>query len=297
MQKFTRALTREIEVAGERLAVTLDEQGLTIRPVGARRPPHTMSWTACVCACVGQGDAPSDEQVQHALKSLRAGAPKTASQPESAGENTPVTPPGAGTAVPAGTPADSGRAEHAPTRSQPSASVPTPPPGGDASLRDLLARIDQWLKTHRPRFLHALQQGATPAECDALSTAVGAPIPDELRNWLSWHNGQNAAVPGALVENWHLMSTQQIADAKKDLDAENHAGWQHAWIPFLDDDNGNYLCLDPTRPGVAVRECWRGRAEHDVAAPSLAAWVQDFLRGLEGGAYTEDPERGTFIRS
>ena len=36
MQKFTRALTREIEIAGERFVVTLDAAGLAIRPVGSR---------------------------------------------------------------------------------------------------------------------------------------------------------------------------------------------------------------------------------------------------------------------
>src|SRR5262245_47295043 len=50
MQKFTRSLTREIEVGGERVAVTLDETGMTLRPVGARRPPHTLSWAQVLCA-------------------------------------------------------------------------------------------------------------------------------------------------------------------------------------------------------------------------------------------------------
>ena len=35
MQKFTRAITREIEVGGERLALTFTEQGMSVRPVGS----------------------------------------------------------------------------------------------------------------------------------------------------------------------------------------------------------------------------------------------------------------------
>jgi hypothetical protein len=79
MQKFTRALTREIEVAGERLAVTLDAEGLTVRPVGSRRPPHTLSWAACVCAVAGQfasEDPPPEGEMAAALKAIKAGAPK-----------------------------------------------------------------------------------------------------------------------------------------------------------------------------------------------------------------------------
>ena len=41
MQKFTRSLTREIEIGGERVGITLDANGVTLKPVGSRRPPHT----------------------------------------------------------------------------------------------------------------------------------------------------------------------------------------------------------------------------------------------------------------
>jgi cell wall assembly regulator SMI1 len=174
-------------------------------------------------------------------------------------------------------------------------SVEPTAPGGE-SLTDLLHRLDQWLGKHRSRFHKALLPGATAAECDALRAALGMPLPGELRTWLTWHNGQSADVVGAFVEGWNLMSTDDIAEAKKELDADGHAGWQRGWVPFLDNDNGDYLCLDPGQPGAAVRECWRGNPEHAVVAPSLRAWVERFLHDLEEGRYHEDPERGTFMR-
>jgi len=85
MQKFTRPLTREIELAGERLALTFEETGVTVRPVGSRRQPWTMSWPALLCHLTGQGGtgettAGSPEQLAAALKALRTpppGAPKS----------------------------------------------------------------------------------------------------------------------------------------------------------------------------------------------------------------------------
>jgi cell wall assembly regulator SMI1 len=50
MQKFTRDLTREVEVNGERIALTLGEKGVSVRPVGSRKPPHEISWAAVVAA-------------------------------------------------------------------------------------------------------------------------------------------------------------------------------------------------------------------------------------------------------
>jgi cell wall assembly regulator SMI1 len=267
MQEFTRPLTREIQVAGERLAVTFSAEGLSIRPVGSRKPPLTLSWEVCVCACASHAAAaPTADEVRAAVDAIKAGGPRPSPAPTA-----------------------------------PAAAAATSPPPAVAeqsapALGGLLAKLDQWLHAHRQKYHKGLQAGATLAELDALQTALGAPLPADLRTWLSWHNGQSAEVFGALEESWHPMSTTEIADAKRDLDAEGHPGWRRTWIPFLDDDNGDYLCLDPDEPGVPVRECWRGKAEHAVAAPSLAAWVERFLHGVEQGEYTEDPERGGFHR-
>lgn len=268
MQQFTRALTREIDVDGERLAVTLSKEGLSVRPVGGRRPPFTMSWPAWLCACVtGTGQEPAAEQIKQALESVRSGAAKTTEKPASH------------------------KASEAPA--PPSSSSP-PAAASDADkITVLLARLDQWLNDKRERFQQALQPGATAAECDALAAAVGKPLPETLRALLMWHNGQNPDVPGAFEQNWVLMSTEEIADAKKELDEHPHEGWQKNWLPFLDDDNGDYRCLDLGAPGCPVLECWRGRADHPVVAPSLAAWLESFVAALERGAYAEDPERGT----
>lgn len=271
MQQFTRALTREIVVGGERLAVTLSNEGLSVRPVGGRRPPHTMSWEAWVCACVaGTGSAaPTAEHIQETLKAVRTGGPK---EDEKAAK---------------------------PAASAPAAVHETPAapatPSGD-SLSELLGRLDRWLSAHRGRFHQGLQPGASATDCDTLAAALGKPLPQELRTWLGWHNGQSSDVPGAFEQSWSLMSAAEIADAKKELDAHPHDGWHSAWAPFLEDDNGNYLCLDLASSGCPVRECWQGRADHPVAAPSLTAWLAKFVADLEGGAYVEDPERGALVR-
>jgi cell wall assembly regulator SMI1 len=271
MQQFTRELTREIVVGGERLVLTLSKEGLSVRPVGGRRPPYTMSWQACLCACVANAAAePPQEQLLQTLKAIHAGAPKTA---EKADE-----------------PAKTSHAE-APKPAESPTSVAS---AGDTTMM-LLARIDQWLNVHRERFQQALRPGATAAECDALSAVVGKPLPEELRTLLAWHNGQNPNVPGTFEGNWHLMSTEEIASAKKELDAQPHEGWHREWLPFMDDDNGNYLCLDLGSPGLPLLECWRGRADHPKTSPSLTVWLETFVNALESGAYVEDPERGSLV--
>lgn len=159
----------------------------------------------------------------------------------------------------------------------------------------LLSRLDQWLNTNRERFQQALRPGATAAECDALAETLGRSLPEELRALLMWHNGQNPDVPGSFEQSWILMSTEEIAEAKKELESQPHEGWHSSFVPFLDDDSGNYRCLDLGSDGFPVLECWRGQSGHPVIASSLSAWLEAFITALERGAYTEDPERGTLL--
>ena len=65
------------------------------------------------------------------------------------------------------------------------------------------------------------------------------------------------------------------------IHAEGHPGWQRSWVPFLDDDESDYLCLDAGQPGCPVRECWSGQPDHPTVAPSLQAWAEQFVTGLE----------------
>jgi cell wall assembly regulator SMI1 len=272
MQKFTRALTREIEIGGERLAVTLDAGGVTIRPVGSRRPPHTLGWPAVVCASVGRpaaGPTPGPDEVAAALAALHKGAAKAPEAPPPKEPEASAKPP-----------------EASPKPAEPAAGLPA-----------LLARLDGWLARHRPRYYEGLEPGATPAEIEGLAQALGRPVPDELRQWLGWHNGQSEEVIGAFYEAFNLMSAAQVAAAWQERGTTAEPGWDKGWIPLLDDYQGDLIVLDPSQPGCAVREVWRGLSDHPVVASTLVAWVEAFLADVEAGRYHEDPERGEFHKA
>ncbi len=170
-------------------------------------------------------------------------------------------------------------------------------PASSGRCAEVLSRLERWISRHRRRYHEGLLLGASAAELDALQADLRLPLPAELRALLAWHNGQSDDFVGNLEQNWNLMSAERIRDAKKELDADaRRTGWQAAWVPFLDDDSGDYLCLDTTQPGTPVREFWQGRTEHAVVAPSLTAWLEDFVATVERGGYVQDSERGSFSR-
>jgi cell wall assembly regulator SMI1 len=164
-------------------------------------------------------------------------------------------------------------------------------------MEELLDQLAKWLAKHRKRFLKALQPGAGAATLTKLKKALGCPLPDELAALLAWHDGQSPEAAGKFEENWILLSAERIAAAKADLDANAaETGWKSKWVPFLDDDQGDYLCLDTAKKGVPVRGFYLGNTEHEEVAPSLTAWCEDFVKAVEAGQYHEDPEHGTFMR-
>lgn len=269
MQKFTRALTREIEVGGERLAVTLTAEGISIRPVGSRKPPHKLSWDAILCVMNGhlppQGIA-TREEVTEALIALRGGKASSPGKARREAKEEPLT--------------------DAPAERLLDSAAP--------DLKTMLDALEGWLRQHRPRYLMGLFPPASDEELEALSQVLARPLPDELRLWLQWHNGEREEFIGAFYEAFHLMSAAQIAAAWQDRCSNQQLPWDPVWIPLLEDYQDNLLVLNPQQPGCAVLELWRGREEPVYAAGSLALWVEDLVREVERGGFVEDPERGEF---
>jgi cell wall assembly regulator SMI1 len=92
------------------------------------------------------------------------------------------------------------------------------------------------------------------------------------------------------------MGSGQIEAAWKEQTADAGAGWRPEWVPFLDDDRGNYAFLDTGQTPAPVREFWQRGPDRPTVAPSLAAWLEQFVTAVERGEYTQDPERGLFMR-
>jgi len=100
VQKFTRPITREVEIGGDRLAFTFSEQGIAVRPVGSRKPPKEIAWAALLTHMTGPGasGSPGPEQISAALEQLHGPGYKPDPKPEPV--STPAPSPVSPTAPP-----------------------------------------------------------------------------------------------------------------------------------------------------------------------------------------------------
>src|SRR5262249_52769273 len=162
----------------ERLAVTFGVEGVSVRPVGSRRPPATLSWGGLLVAA-GQGE-PAAEQLAAALTAIKGPPPRRSAS---------ASPRAAPASPPAEAPAQ------APAPAQP-------------DLPALLGRLDAWLRQHRPRYYEGLRPGASADDLAALEQALGAPLAPELRTWLGWHDGQGEGMIGTFRDNFLLLGSR-----------------------------------------------------------------------------------------
>jgi cell wall assembly regulator SMI1 len=166
----------------------------------------------------------------------------------------------------------------------------------DDGVSVLLGRLERWLAKHRRKYRANLPPGASPVELAELEKQLGKPLPADLRSLLAWHNGQGDEFIGAFEEDWLLMDSHAIAANRNDLLQDPDLGWSPDWIPFLDNDAGDFLFLDTSQAGAPVRNFCLGQADHPLLAAALVEWLRDFVENVEQEKYVEDPERGRFMR-
>jgi len=181
-------------------------------------------------------------------------------------------------------------------------------------MHEIWARIERWLRANAPEIHASLRPGVPDAEIEALEERIGVRLPDDVRESLRIHDGQEHGTAG-LYEGSELLSTRHIADEwqvwKELLDDGTFDDWERnpdpgvradwwnpRWIPLTHDAGGNHDCLD-LDPAPGGREgqiisLWHDEATRSVLAGSYREWLSRFADRLEAGSYAVD-EHGWLV--
>jgi cell wall assembly regulator SMI1 len=167
---------------------------------------------------------------------------------------------------------------------------------GDGSIpmvEQLIARMDRWLSANRPDYYALLQPGVSDAELDMFESKFAVKLPEAFRQLYRWRNGQDAASCHAIQDNRSFCALEDVAETKAmfdgmiGMDFENPRYWRRAWIPFLHNGGGSYLCLD-----LAAEEggesgqliaFWKQDQDRPVEFASMEAWLQALVASMEDG--------------
>jgi cell wall assembly regulator SMI1 len=165
---------------------------------------------------------------------------------------------------------------------------------------NLIARLDRWLASHRPRYYASLLPGAERTAVEAFESQVGLSLPPTYRALLEWRNGQRPNCFEALQFNWGFLSLESVAGAKHTLDDmlgsdfEDPKWWRAGWVPFLDNGGGDLLCMDMTAEDGGVpgqlSQFWHDEEDRSIEYPSIDRWLQVFVESLEAGIWREEDD-------
>lgn len=164
--------------------------------------------------------------------------------------------------------------------------MPRKTTGTKDPLGAALAHLDAAVKAGDAAVAKTLRKGATAAALAKLEHTVGA-LPDELRAWFAWHDGQSGHASIGPRDNDRLVSSAEAADAWKFLEEEGNGPWKAAWLPVMTNGAGDYVVYD----------CGNGRLVryyHDdearpAAAKSLAAWASATAASWERSIASTQP--------
>lgn len=167
---------------------------------------------------------------------------------------------------------------------------------------ELITRLDLWLKSNRPDYCGGLLPGLTDEEWADCESDYGARLPAALKTLYQWRNGQQSRELGGLVREYNWMPIEAVLslwrDAFDDFDADAFPNWWNPnWLPIFENGHGDDICLDMAgcfggQPGqIVVFE--HETDTRDILYPSIEAWLEMFVRALEAGEWSDEPQSVT----
>lgn len=164
-------------------------------------------------------------------------------------------------------------------------------------MRNIWARIENWLSTNAPEMIDELLPGASDQEIYQAEKSLGIQFPKDVKESYRIHNGQNESIDN-LVLGHQLLSLKEIIrvwKVWKDLSDRNQIYWNSKWIPLISDGTGNEYSL--TLSSVGIRNSGQiifidhevdlEEAEAvNVIADSFQALMTKFADDLDSGSYT-----------
>ena len=141
----------------------------------------------------------------------------------------------------------------------------------------VFAKLSATWAVKRPALERGLRSGATPKQLATFQKKLALPLPKTFLAMYAWHDGardENEWFEGAY--GWmrlaFVLSHKQMVDLVRGDDGT----WDRAWVPFLQENGSDTVCLD-TRTGEIFEWFNSGGTARNRLAPTLDAWLAHHL--------------------
>jgi cell wall assembly regulator SMI1 len=170
-------------------------------------------------------------------------------------------------------------------------------------MENLIARLDQWLRQHRPVYYALLQPGLTDNELANFEKELGLELPLDFKLFYKWKNGISFKIfpsegTTTILPNFRWKSAEAVIfswDKNKKRVVDIPSWWWHyGWVCFLTDDTTVEICLDMNGSfNGKVGQILLVRSDdiytlRTILHESFAKWLETLVEALERGIFTGD---------
>lgn len=162
-------------------------------------------------------------------------------------------------------------------------------------MTETLESLDLHIKNLRPDFYGDLQNPLSLEALKALEQKYDIHLPQDLKAFYQWKNGQRNSCYEAFVNNSTFIPLEEALDTAQELtsmigtDFEIENWWNELWIPIFHNGGGSYICYDQggifTGQGGQLIEYWNRDNDRNVIAPNLEGFL-----GLLNDYYSSTPK-------
>lgn len=162
-------------------------------------------------------------------------------------------------------------------------------------MKDTLDSLDLHIKNLRPDFYRDLQNPLNQQELEILEQRYVIQLPDDLKTFYQWKNGQRNTCYDAFINNSMFIPLEEALGIAQELtsligtDFEIENWWNERWIPIFHNGSGSYICYDQGgifsgQEGQLI-EYWNRDNDRNVIAPNLEGFL-----GLLNDYYAHTPK-------
>ncbi|PWN71520.1 benzoate transporter [Chryseobacterium phosphatilyticum] len=146
-------------------------------------------------------------------------------------------------------------------------------------MEEILQQLDSHIQRLRPDFYKSLLEPLQEEEIQGIENQYCTQIPDDLKTFYQWKNGQASSCYDAFLNNSMFIPLKEALELAKELtsmigtDFEIENWWNENWIPIFHNGGGSYICYDLkgifTGNKGQILEFWNRDPDRNVIAGSL----------------------------
>lgn len=164
------------------------------------------------------------------------------------------------------------------------------------SVTDIWKNIESVLQDKAPQVLNDWNPPASQQEIQDLEKQIGKKLPEDFKEWLQLHNGQQD-VGSWIVEFGYFLDTSEIFsnwqinnDVNEDYEPENKddVWWHKRYLPFVGNGGGDSLAMD-LKTGSIVKH-YHDQGIITGGPDSFKEWLYTVWQVFEAGQFSVDDE-------